>query len=46
MKSQSLLIPWVCLVATAIGNVAFANDGLDAYREGHYTKASEKPQKN
>lgn len=34
-------IPWLCLVATASANLAFANDGLDAYRDGHYIKASE-----
>ena len=41
MKSQSLLLPWFCLFATASGNVAFADDGLDAYRQGNYTKAAE-----
>ena len=35
------LIPWFCLVATASANVALANDGLDAYRQGNYIKASE-----
>ena len=41
MKSQDLLIPWFCLVATAGVNVAFANEGLDAYRQGNYIKAAE-----
>jgi enhanced entry protein EnhC len=35
------LIPWFCIVATASANVAFADEGLDAYREGRYIKASE-----
>ncbi|MCP0914096.1 MULTISPECIES: tetratricopeptide repeat protein [Legionella] len=39
MKS---LMPWVCLVATASVQVAFANEGLDAYREGDYVNAAAK----
>ena len=39
MKSQGLLIPWFCLIATA-SDVAFAVDNsLDAYRQGHYMQA-------
>ena len=38
MKS---LIPFFCLVATAGANAAHAGEGLDAYRQGHYIKASE-----
>ena len=38
MKS---LIPWVCLAATATTHMAFANEGVDAYRQGHYIKAAE-----
>lgn len=34
------LMPWFCLVATAGVNVAFANDGLGAYRQGNYDKAA------
>ncbi len=41
MKSQNLLIPWFCLVATTSVNVAFANEGLEAYRQGNYIKAAE-----
>lgn len=41
MKSQSLLLPWLCLAATTGINTAFANDGVDAYREGKYTQAAE-----
>ncbi len=37
LKSQRLLVPWFCLVATA--NTAFAGEGLDAYRQGHYAQA-------
>lgn len=35
------LMPWFCLVATAGVQAAFANDGLDAYREGKYIKAAQ-----
>lgn len=38
MKS---ILPWFCLVTAANINVAFAADGLDAYREGHYIKAAQ-----
>ncbi len=41
MKSQSRLIPWLCLIATASGSGAFAANGLDAYRQGHYMQAVE-----
>ncbi len=37
MKS---LLPWFCLVAAANNGVAFANDGLDAYRQGNYIEAA------
>ena len=37
MKS---LIPWFCIVATT-SNVAYATDGLDAYRQGNYIQATE-----
>lgn len=40
MKSQSLLIPWFCLIASAHAGAAFADEGLDAYREGHYIQAA------
>ncbi len=36
MKS---LVPWVCLVAASSAQVAFANNGLDAYRLGDYVQA-------
>lgn len=38
MKS---LMPWFCLVATASATTLYANDGVDAYRRGHYTQAAE-----
>ena len=37
MKS---LMPWVCLVATSSMQVAFANNGLDSYRQGNYMQAA------
>lgn len=41
MKSQGLLIPWFCFIATA-SDIGFAADGgLDAYRQGHYMQAVE-----
>ena len=36
MKS---FIPWCCLIAATNIQVAFANEGFDAYRQGHYEKA-------
>lgn len=41
MKSQGLLVPWFCLIATASSSMVFADDGLDAYRQGHYAQAVE-----
>ena len=38
MKS---LMPWFCLAATVQAQVVFAADGVDAYREGYYTKAAQ-----
>lgn len=38
MKS---LMPWFCLAATVQAQVVFAMDGVDAYREGYYTKAAQ-----
>ena len=35
------LIPWVCIAATASSHFAYANEGIDAYRQGNYTKAAE-----
>jgi enhanced entry protein EnhC len=37
MKS---ILPWFCLVAVANYGVVFANEGLDAYREGNYVDAA------
>lgn len=37
MKSS---LPWFCLVVASNASVAYADDGLDAYREGNYTKAA------
>ena len=39
MKLQRLLLPSFCLVITAGSNVSFADDGLDAYRQGNYAAA-------
>ena len=39
MKSP---MPWVCLVALSNVSLAFADEGLDAYREGHYLQAAQK----
>ncbi len=39
IKMKSLL-PWFCLVTAANASVAFANNGLDAYREGKYIAAA------
>lgn len=32
--------PWIYLAATLSAQAVFANAGLDAYRQGHYTKAA------
>ena len=37
MKS---MVSWFCLAAIANANMAFADDGLDAYRLGQYNKAA------
>jgi enhanced entry protein EnhC len=41
MKLQSRLLPWFCLVTAANVNPVFADNGLDAYRQGHYIQAAE-----
>lgn len=41
MKSHSSFIPWICLAATAGAPLAFASDGVGAYREGHYIQATQ-----
>jgi enhanced entry protein EnhC len=41
MKLQSRLLPWFCLVTAANVGSAFADNGLDAYRQGHYIQAAE-----
>ena len=33
-------MPWFCLIAVANVGAAFADDGLDAYRQGNYKQAS------
>lgn len=38
MKS---LMPWFCLLTTAGIQAVYASEGLDAYRQGQYTQASE-----
>ena len=39
MKSR---MPWFCLIAIANVGMTFADDGLDAYRQGNYKQAAEK----
>ena len=39
MKSP---MPWVCLVALSNASFVYADEGLDAYREGHYLQAAQK----
>lgn len=38
MKS---IMPWFCLLAMANTSSVFANEGMDAYREGHYSEAAD-----
>ncbi|MCX7116700.1 MAG: tetratricopeptide repeat protein, partial [Legionellales bacterium] len=38
MKS---LMPWFCLVATVGAHAAIGEEGVDAYRQGHYFQAAE-----
>ncbi|MFY7698442.1 MAG: tetratricopeptide repeat protein [Legionella sp.] len=37
---MKLLMPWFCILATSGMQLAFADNGLDAYREGDYFKAA------
>ena len=37
MKSP---MPWFCLIAAANAGMAFADEGLDAYRQGNYEQAA------
>ncbi len=39
MKVQRLLLPSLCLVATASTSLCYAEKGLDAYRQGNYAEA-------
>ena len=36
------LMPWFCLAASASVSVAFANEGMNAYRQGNYAEAAQK----